>query len=47
MIQNFILIVLLIFCLMMCVAVGFSLFIHIYAWKHRNDTPTKEEWKIM
>lgn len=47
MIEKLILITLLIFCLMMCVALAFSLAVHIYAWRHKDDVKTKEEWKIM
>ena len=47
MIEKIILITLLIFCLMMCVALAMSLAARIYVWKHKDELPTKNEWKIL
>lgn len=47
MLEKLVLITLLVFCLMMIVALGFSLFVHIYIWKHKDKPLSKEEWKIM
>ena len=47
MIMKLFLITLLIVNIAALVALGFIMFCRIYNWKHKNDPPTKEEWKLM
>lgn len=47
MIMKLLLTTLLILNLMAAVALGFVMYCRIYTWRHRNDVPTKDEWKIL